>query len=414
MRSVAVLAFSLPPTLLGMVAGCTGGYSEPDGGRLSDGGSPDAAADAPADGPALDAGGSGTFVLGNRLQGGGRSNYDWMKYGSDNVAGARFVPKYSKTIDRLALSWRSTPGYGAGDPAGVYTVQIRTNDSATNFPSSTVLNEITGLNGTSGVDEPLEFDFPDTPVTAGTAYHIVWWNTHSSPSDHYGSANTHMTEEEPWPQGEPPRFEYSEAGTWKLWSSKDNPYNLTGSLANANGSYYPMVWRYTDGSWDGGPYTSAEIAGRQIYGSNMYGEYFTWHQPTATINKVGVSLQRVGSISSSVEYGIVRVSDGQIISEGTVGTSDSFQTAHQSVVEASISPVELQNGETYRLYFKTSGGDSSNFYYQAPTYSFNISNWLDCKAFGADGRLTYDTGGGWSNEYSPVYDFSCWVEGTTP
>jgi hypothetical protein len=121
----------------------------------------------------------------------------------------------------------------------------------------------------------------------------------------------------------------------------------------------------------GDHYYSAHISsGGSISGSSKVGEYIQWNQPSATISRIGLSVRRI--TSGSIVYHLEKVGSGDVAT-GTLNTS-SLGTANQGWAYASLStPVTLQQGQAYRLYFTAPSGS----YYSACVYGENRpANWL--------------------------------------
>jgi len=105
-------------------------------------------------------------------------------------ASYRFLAINTFTATRLKFSWRSQPGYGAGD-GGIYEVGIQSDDGTANhYPSGTWLAAATTWDAPAGAAaDGIVLTLTSVSITAGTIYHVVWHNTHGSASSNYGSLN---------------------------------------------------------------------------------------------------------------------------------------------------------------------------------------------------------------------------------
>jgi len=303
---------------------------------------------------------------GQIIEGGGSANFAWLKY-SGYKAGVAFLSPKTGSITQITLQWKKSSGYGAGN-YGTFNFELQTNGTG-NFPSGTVIGRATGINPSTAMDGYIDgaFHFPiSASLTAGQIYHLVITNTDSNPGTNWSSPNGLMTRVQPW-DGTGNRLAYYSSGSWKPWSSGDNPWNTSGGN-NVNGHHVPTMLTWSDGSNTGDPYYSASISsGAKFYGSSRAGEYITWNGASTTIGKVGVSVKRVGSPAGALIYHLERVGSGDVAT-GAIATAAQVGTVQTWVYATLPSAVTLTQGQSYRLWFESPSSSSSAYYASAPVY----------------------------------------------
>jgi flagellar hook assembly protein FlgD len=314
---------------------------------------------------------------GQLIEGGGSANFAWLKY-AGYKAGIAFQSPKSGSITQITLQWKKSGGYGAGN-YGTYTFELQTN-GAGNFPSGTVIGKATNINPITAMDGYADgaFHFPiSASLTAGQIYHLVITNTDSSPGTNWSSPNGLMTRVQTW-DGTGNRTAYYSSGSWKPWSSQDNPWNTSGGN-NVNGHHTPTMLTWSDGTTTGDPYYSAAISsGARFYGTSRAGQYIVWNGPTTTVSRIGVSVKRIGSPSGALIYHLERVGSGDLAT-GTIATAAQVGTVQNWVYATLPSAVTLTQGQSYRLWFESPGSSSSsNAYASSPVYGESRpSSWLE-------------------------------------
>ena len=303
---------------------------------------------------------------GQIIEGAGSANFAWLKYAGYKMDIAFQSPK-SGTITQITLQWKKSSGYGAGN-YGTFNFELQTNGSG-NYPSGTAIAHTYNVNPITAMDGYSDgaFHFPiSATLTAGQIYHLVITNVDSNPGTNWSSPNGLMTRVQPW-DGTGNRVAYYSSGSWKPWSSQDNPWNTSGGN-NVNGEHSPTMLTWSDGTNTGDPYYSAALsAGARFYGSSRAGEYILWNQPTTTIGKIGVSVKRVGTPSGALIYHLEKVGSGDLAT-GAIATASQVGTVQTWVYATLPSAVTLTQGQAYRLWFESPSSSSSSYYGSAPVY----------------------------------------------
>lgn len=344
--------------------------------------------------------------LGQVIEGQGCADYEGLRSPSGRFGIAFRSPK-SGTVTQALIEWMAGNAYGGGT-LGVFTFELQTNSASGLAPSGTVIGRTTGIRPATATDGRIDgaFRFPiSATLTAGQIYHLVIANTDPSPSTNWSSPNTMMSRVFPWDVaslGNPAsnyRGEYLSGGTWRPWTSVSNFWN-TARVNSVNGSHTPLILTWSDGTSTGDSYYGGwQAGGMYLYGSNKYGEYIYWNQPSATIRKIGVPVGRRGTAGSLI-YHLEKVGSGDIAT-GTLPTSGigSVPTWTYATLP---SPVTLMQGQAYRLWFESPNStSSSNCYYQYVPYGDNTLSILPQRTWGgSQSYYTKNTGGSWVNANS--------------
>lgn len=303
---------------------------------------------------------------GQVIVGAGSSNWDWTKRPGYKM-GISFKSPKTGTLTQVTMQWKKSTGYGAGN-YGRYTFELHTN-GAGNFPSGNILAKLTNVNPSTAMDGYIDgaLHVPlSAQLTAGQIYHIVIYNTDPNPSANFSSPNGLMTDVKPW-DGTGNRTCYYSNGSWKPYGSTNSPWN-TAKSNNVNCHYTATMLTWSDGTNTGYPYYSASLSGSaRIYGNSRAGQYIVWDKPTTTIRRIGISVRKIGSPGPLI-FHLDKVSGGSLAT-GTVNTS-SLNSTYQTWAYATLSsPVTLQQGQAYRLWFESpSSSSSSNSYLSYAIY----------------------------------------------
>jgi len=145
---------------------------------------------------------------------------------------------------------------------------------------------------------------------------------------------------------------------------------------------------------EGNPYD--DDAAYSIYGSSRAGVRFTVSGEVSGKSKVtenaGVLVRRIGSQPSGLSYTLYNISEGRVLAQGTVAPQPDTSWSWRYI------PIEnvLAEGEDYRLYLSTTGGDESNCYqWMSPGTSLNMTLTDSASYDGANTRGESDSGSGW-------------------
>ncbi|HEU4573025.1 MAG TPA: hypothetical protein VFR93_10090 [Candidatus Limnocylindrales bacterium] len=285
----------------------------------------------------------------------------------------RFIPHRSGTLSSIRVYFEIGSGYSGGD-GGTRRVSLTT-DSGSTITSTT----------TSGTNRFVTLPL-SAPLTAGTAYRIVFTNTSSSPSSNFVSANALMT----WGGGDgsQPKF----AG-WQV---------LRGSTVRSG--YLPILQLgFSDGGVDGIGYMECwQTSQPAIGGSNQVRESMT-PSSTITVSQASVRLKRSNSGSSPVTVALTDAA-GTVLRSGTIAAS-TFPVG--SMVDGSgnvnawgtakfSSSVTLNAGTTYYLRV-TSPSDTT---YRAEAIRQGSSYGFSSGAY-FGGVMQQNTGSGWAAVQAP-------------
>ncbi|MHB0939214.1 MAG: FlgD immunoglobulin-like domain containing protein [Armatimonadota bacterium] len=331
---------------------------------------------------------------GQIIEGAGSSNWDWTKRPGYKMGIAFRSPK-SGTLRQITLQWKKSSGYGAGS-YGRYNFELQAN-GAGNLPSGRIIARANSVNPVSAMDGQIDGAFRvslNASLTAGQIYHIVIYNVDPNPSRNWSSPNGLMTRVQPW-DGTGNRTSYYSGGSWKPYSSRNNPWNTSGSN-NVNGQYTATMLTWSDGTNTGDPYYSARLSqGAYFYGRNRAGQQIVWDGPSTTISRIGLSVKRKGNPGGPLLYHLEKVGGGEIAKGTLVSGGSRLNTGSQSWVYAALpSPVRLTQGATYRLWFESPGSSSSaNSYYTAPVYGENRpAAWIANSWGGTRSHYIYGSG----------------------
>ena len=342
--------------------------------------------------------------LGQTVEGQGSANFAWLKYAGRKL-GVGFQAPKSGTLREITLQWKKSSGYGAGT-YGKYNFELHTNGSG-NFASGTIIGRATNIDPRTAMDGYLDgaLHFPITAtVTAGQIYHLVVTNVDPNPGTNWSSPNGLMTRVVPW-DGTGNRAAVYESGSWRPWSSQNNPWNTTGGNY-VNGQHIPTMLSYTDGTNHGGHYYSARTsAPARFHEANKAGQYIYWNQSSATISRIGISLRRTGT-PGALLYRLEQIGSG-VIASGTVNTSSVGTGAPVWAYATLSSPVTLQQGQSYRLYFESPTSSSSNHFFSAWVYGEQRPTaWLEAGWGGTRSYYTQTSGSSWTTQANGDLSFS--------
>jgi len=328
---------------------------------------------------------------GQIIEGAGSANFAWLKYAGYKATVAFQAPK-SGAITQITLQWKKSGGYGSGT-YGIFNFELQTN-GAGNFPSGTAIGRAANINPTTAMDGYADgaFHFPiSATLTAGQIYHLVITNVDPNPGTNWSSPNGLMTRVQTW-DGTGNRLAYYSSGSWKPWSSTDNPWNTSGGN-NVSGEHTPTMLTWSDGTNTGDPFYSAAISsGAKIYGTSRAGEYILWNSPTTTIGKVGVSMKKVGTPAGSLIYHLEKVGSGDIVS-GTIASAADVGAVQTWVYAALPTAVTLTQGQAYRLWFESPNSSSAAYYTSAPVYGESRpATWIANTWGGTQSYYVYGSG----------------------
>ncbi|MHB0937406.1 MAG: type II secretion system protein [Armatimonadota bacterium] len=333
--------------------------------------------------------------LGQTVEGCGSANFDSVQYAGVKLGVAFRAPK-TGTVNQVTIQWKKSGLYGAGN-FGRYTFELRSNGSG-NFPSGSVLASVTNVNPNTAMndlDGALQVDL-STSLTEGQIYHLVIYNTDPNPEQNWSSPNSLMTRVVPW-DGTGNRGAIFIQGQWKPWTSRDSAQIFNpGRLRYVNGSHVPTMLTWSDGSCTGDPYYSAAVSqGAFFYSSTKAGQFMQWDQPSATINKIGVSVGKFGS-PGTLLYHLEKIGGGELAT-GSIANAAEIGVTPTWVYATLPSSITLEQGQSYRLWFESpTSANKSNCYFQYVPYGeSNPAEWLGCGWGGTASSYIVEAGGVW-------------------
>jgi hypothetical protein len=146
-------------------------------------------------------------------------------------------------------------------------------------------------------------------------------------------------------------------------------------------------------SHEGNPYD--ENAAYSIYGGSSAGVRFTVSGEVSGKSKVTrgawVLVRRVGSPTSGLRFVLYNISEGRTLAEGMVESPDTSWSWRYIPIES-----VLAEGEDYRLYLSTTGGDEGNCYqWMSPGTSLSMTLADRASYDGANTRGESNSGSGW-------------------
>ncbi len=301
------------------------------------------------------------------------------RFGYNRPAAFRFVAERNGAITHVRW-WnkKDVPGghvgYSIGN-GGTIRVELRTNNPANNFPSSTVLAKTESITGLLDIDQ-----FPKVPftgaapvLTAGQIYHLVFLQLDAS-GDNEISVNMLHTKQ-PIPLG----------GTGRM-----GPYHgdmMAHLYTNSSGWYirpdrcpiFEVI--YDDGMACGqGWIYSADTADKQVGGSFMARQRFPILDETRSVDGFWTRVRKYGGTPSDLICQLIDGSSGTIMEDVRIPASQVVLSTRYDVpvpwqFKSFSQPRMLVKGKTYFVRFSaTSGNYWFGAFQRGAAYGFTDRN----------------------------------------
>lgn len=347
----------------GNTNGGTGGNTD-NGGNTNNGGT--------------DSGAIGNLVttLGQKYEGNGANNFPVR----DQAYALCFQAEKTGTATSFEIQWKGKGSYAGGN-GGTYRVTLVKQNSS-HFPDmNQKLGSVANV-APGSYENNLSIPISGASLTAGAYYALVVENTSSSPTSNFSSVNNLQTRVKAW-DGIGGLAGYPSNGQWKAWVNMENSWAGGVQTWGTNtGNTPPVITHYSDGSITGMAYYWANYPGSTISSSNVVGEYIHWTGETVSINKIGVP---VHDMSGTLTFHLATAS-GQNLASGTM-TGGGTGTAPQWAYSSTFTPVTLQKGTDYRLWF-TCSGSAKTFIIIGDTGSWPSYGWGGTSSYAFSGSTS--------------------------
>lgn len=306
--------------------------------------------------------------------------------GPVNAAGYKsafaFVPAESKTLSKVKFYLSAITGTlsSTSITAALYSsttafapnTQIEARSTVTTVPTGAGWVEVTGFT---------------TALTAGTQYFVVVWN-----SDASATANTFTIR---GVSGAPVAFTMGTTTSTLGWNKRHDPN--TGTYANFVAQWMGMRLEYSDGSFDGMPFSNAAATGTtdSVFSTNELGIKFTSPAGTLRVRGVGIFLNKSGTPTGNPRFNMYN-------DTSLVATTQDLQTGIPSAnatISYFSSTVSLTPNTVYRITLaeSTQSDTSINHY---GSYTLTIDNDVNSFAlmpFSGTAQKTYWNGTSWTD-----------------
>lgn len=253
----------------------------------------------------------------------------------------RFVAQKTGTLDNVSIRLSK-----AGDDLD-WTFRLENDDgSAYHYPSGALA--WAGAQGTVTITASgfVTVDIANGTLENGKVYHVVIVPENTPDENNYINPATTSPFNETWIGG-------------TTTNSERGVCFYNGSVWTNIGREPVYVLDYADGTYEGDPYYTYPT--KKVYGDNYYGEQFV-QSATTTITEISFFVRRYNSPPDNLyvelydDTGAIVVENGSLGDASTVGASYAWHTYSFSV------PRTLSVGDTYRIYLKSPGSTSDNYY----------------------------------------------------
>jgi hypothetical protein len=168
--------------------------------------------------------------------------------------------------------------------------------------------------------------------------------------------------------------------------------------------YQPIyLLGYSDATYEGNPCSSPGYG--SIYGTQYESERFTISSNDKTISQIAVFLQGEGTPPNNCDFVLYNITDAVEVANGIIATSSQITTSWAWYTYNLPTTKTLINGKEYRLYLKTTGGNSTNRYMWHMPYNYNsaVYNSRNYDGLNSKNQTSTDGGATWSQDW-PNYD----------
>lgn len=169
-------------------------------------------------------------------------------------------------------------------------------------------------------------------------------------------------------------------------------------------NYQPIyLLGYSDATYEGNPCSSPGYG--SIYGTQYESERFTITGGDKTINEISVFLKCAGAPPNNCQFVLYNITDAVEVASGTIATSSEITTSYAWYTYNLSTTKTLIDGKQYRLYLKTTGGNSSNYYIWHMPYNYSSAEYNSRNYDGLNSinQTSTDGGSSWSLDW-PNYD----------
>lgn len=339
---------------------------------------------------------TGSTDYGNKFRTTATSSIDSMTSAGHKTS-LRFTAQNTKTVNAISVYLQTEAG---ASPSYRYGIQA----DAAGSPSGTYLGS--GILTSTSTGWKTVSLSPSVNITAGTIYHIVvQYNSGTISNSRYIALR----------QSSPLNTLYPQTN---VADSNANTLFNSGSSWTTLGGQPIYELDYSDSTNEGNPYdTNAEIS---IFGSNWYGEKFSFSGADKISQSASFYIRRNGSPPADLNIQLRRVSDNGVVYTGVLATPLLSTTFAYVTHTFSPAPLTLTAGTQYRVIIQTTGGNNNRSYRFQRIDTTSPSNYNSITYDGTNSILTSssDTGSTWTDNTTPINDsdfggFYFSVAGTT-
>ena len=317
----------------------------------------------------------------------GLGNLEIGKYAGRKLA-YRFKAEKSGTVDELRIFLiYAEGGYYAGDGGEVKVAFYTDDGTGDHFPDTEITSET--ITNPMAENFPLITFDPQVEITAGTIYHIVFTNPDAAPTENYVSLDNLQVDADAanvqpgWSDTDMQVLWDDSGGGWAAKTNKTPIFNIT----------------YTDDNEFGVGWVNAASGSglRTISGANKVRESFTVSGGARKVISVAVFVKKTDGTSGLVVR--LETSGESLIEEGTIDAGDISDASYTWVTFTFVASHMLSNSASYNLVLSSVSGTYTTFHLQEGT-----GNGFADETVFTDGKMEYNTGGGWTDSYGTTGD----------